>query len=91
MSVALAFVVLFLLGFIGQAIVQDAFNKVEPVAVNAPVGGQVPGPAVMPTTSQPTAPQAFAPVPPTISPQASVAPDPTQQPPAAPPVGPVVG
>lgn len=69
----LAFVVLYLLGGIGAAIIQDLFNKIEPSVVTAPVS---------PPVNQPTAFTS------TVQPNAGNTPLPDQQPPAPTPLTP---
>lgn len=99
-SAVLAFVLLFLLGVIGMAILQNEFNKIvgQPQFAGAPAGDptvQVGGP----TGFAPPTPEAFAPGPapagpqPMIPPQPIVNPEPPIGAPQSPvaPGGPVVG
>ncbi len=81
----LAFVVLYLLGGIGQAIIQDSFNKIEASPAAAPAGSTPAQPTATPTPSQPTV--AVAPV---STPQPPSPPVQNQQPPTNTPPGPTV-
>ncbi len=62
MSAVLSFVMLWLLGWIGQAILQDAFNNLETVPVEsaAPMGMSVPVADAESTETTPVAPEASA-------------------------------
>lgn len=105
-SSALSFLLLFFLGIIGMAILQNEFNKVSaaplggPVPNNGPVpqlndlsGGAMPNPSPVGPPSQPTAPPPVQPIMPTNEP--SSVEDPQDQGPGPispqnPPSGPLV-
>jgi hypothetical protein len=65
-SGVVAFILLFLLGFIGQAIVQSDYNKLDAAPVS--VGPQVAAPAA---PAEPAAPAPAAPVTPVVTPAAA--------------------
>ncbi len=77
MSTVIAFVLLFVLGPIGSAVLQDSFNKVG----NASVAG-APASSTVPTTPSVTPPP--APATPTVKESAPTTPSETKKPPANP-------
>lgn len=58
MSAVLAFILVFLLGFIGQAIIQDSFNKIGEVAPTEPTAAEPPAAPTEPAAPAPTPPAA---------------------------------
>lgn len=86
LSGVLAFILLYLLGNIGQAIIQDYFNKLEPAIASTPTVPSTVQPAGVVPTTQPTVVVA---TPSSPGPTTQV---PTNQPPASsPPNTPVIG
>ena len=58
MSAVLAFILWFLLGFIGQAIIQDSFNKIGEETPTEPTAAEPPATPTEPAAPAPTAPAA---------------------------------
>jgi uncharacterized protein DUF4234 len=83
LSWVMTFILLLILGNIGEAVVQDFFNKLQPAAAVTPTGSTQ-GPQIgMPTPTQPTVAPAATPV----SPNPTL---PNQQPPTSNPTNPPI-